>query len=152
MSPAGALKRALVPLLLSLARQFEIALSVSRDSPDDQVKNSIRPVTASHFLCCLDTLTCWWGHHSRYHTAVGQKLLDLFYHGLGSWGPPLYPRRILTAGFKCKLYVHRINFHSPGSLYIYMYILLLKRDPKLIRDSYTVLNSFRLKIDPLLSN
>ena len=44
MSPAGALKRALVTLLLSLARQFEITLSVSRDSPDDPIKKAFRKV------------------------------------------------------------------------------------------------------------
>ena len=44
MSPKSALKRALVTLLLSLARQFDVALQRSRDSPDEQVKKSFKKV------------------------------------------------------------------------------------------------------------
>ena len=44
MSPKSALKRALVTLVLSLARQFDVALQLSRDSPDEQVKKSFKKV------------------------------------------------------------------------------------------------------------
>ena len=44
MSPKSALKRALVTLLLSLARQFDVALQRSRDSTDEQVKKSFKKV------------------------------------------------------------------------------------------------------------
>ena len=44
MGPASALKRALVKLLLALAREFAITLSASRDSPDEQVKKAFRKV------------------------------------------------------------------------------------------------------------
>ena len=42
MSPAGALKRELVTLLLFLARQIGITLSASRDSLDGQVEMTFR--------------------------------------------------------------------------------------------------------------
>ena len=44
MSPSARLKRALVKLLLTLARQLSIALDVSRDSPDDRVKTAYKKV------------------------------------------------------------------------------------------------------------
>ena len=44
MSPAGALKRELVTLLLFLARQTEITLPVSRESLDGQAKMAFRKV------------------------------------------------------------------------------------------------------------
>ena len=44
MSAAAALKRALVKLLLALAQQFSIPLSVTRDAPDAQVKKAFRKV------------------------------------------------------------------------------------------------------------
>lgn len=44
MSPASLLKRALVSLLLSLASQYEVALKVNRDSPDQLVKAAFRKV------------------------------------------------------------------------------------------------------------
>ena len=44
MSPSGFLKRARVKLLLAIARQFAIVLSITRDSPDDQVKKAYRKV------------------------------------------------------------------------------------------------------------
>ena len=44
MGPASALKRALVTLLLALAREFALTLSVSRDAPDDRVKKVFRQV------------------------------------------------------------------------------------------------------------
>ena len=44
MSPKSVLERALVTLLLSLAWQSDVALQVSRDSPDEQVKKSFKKV------------------------------------------------------------------------------------------------------------
>ena len=44
MSPATALKRALVSLLLSIARQYGIVLNIKRDSPDEHIKKSFRKV------------------------------------------------------------------------------------------------------------
>ena len=35
MSPSAALKRALVSLLLNIARQYSIVLNIKRDSPDE---------------------------------------------------------------------------------------------------------------------
>ena len=45
MGPASALKRALIKLLLAIAREFAITLSMSRDNaPDEQVKKAFRKV------------------------------------------------------------------------------------------------------------
>ena len=44
MSPATALKRALVSLLLNIARQYGIVLNIKHDSPDEQIKKSFRKV------------------------------------------------------------------------------------------------------------
>ena len=44
MSPGAALKRALITLLLALARQYELVLNINRDSPDQQVKSAFRKV------------------------------------------------------------------------------------------------------------
>ena len=37
MSPGAVLKRALISLLLALARQYELVLNINRDSPDQLV-------------------------------------------------------------------------------------------------------------------
>ena len=44
MSPTQLLKRALVSLLLSFAQQFNVALQLNRDSPDEVVKKSFKKV------------------------------------------------------------------------------------------------------------
>ena len=44
MGTASALKRALVKLLLALAREFAFTLSVAREAPDEQVKEAFRKV------------------------------------------------------------------------------------------------------------
>ena len=44
MGTASALKRALVKLLLALAREFAFTLSVAREAPDEQVKDAFRKV------------------------------------------------------------------------------------------------------------
>ena len=38
MSPGAALKRALITLLLALARQYELVLNINRDSPDQWLR------------------------------------------------------------------------------------------------------------------
>ena len=44
MSPSALLKRALVKLLLAIAWEFAVVLSITRDSPDDHVKKAYRKV------------------------------------------------------------------------------------------------------------
>ena len=44
MSPAARFKRALVTMLLELARAYGLTLDVNRDSPDDVVKAGFRTV------------------------------------------------------------------------------------------------------------
>ena len=44
MSPSARLKRALVKLLLAIARQFLVAISISRESSDSDVKKAYRTV------------------------------------------------------------------------------------------------------------
>ena len=44
MSPVDALKRALVYILLELARVYGLSLSVKRDSPDVVVKEAFKQV------------------------------------------------------------------------------------------------------------
>ena len=44
MSPAARLKRALVKLLLAIAREFSIILSINRDSSDAQIKTAYKKV------------------------------------------------------------------------------------------------------------
>ena len=44
MSPAARFKRALVPLLLELARVYGLTMSLNRDSADDVVKKNFRKI------------------------------------------------------------------------------------------------------------
>ena len=46
MSPLQQAKRALVSLLLLLASGYQIALAVTRDSPDTDVKKALKKVAA----------------------------------------------------------------------------------------------------------
>ena len=83
MSPPAALKRALVKLLLVLARQFSITLSVTRDSPDEKVKKAFRKVivrihpdkpggSAEHTKALNDAWAKWQGAQ-RTHGRLSSK-------------------------------------------------------------------------------
>jgi hypothetical protein len=80
MSPsAQVLKRALVKLLLAIAREFAIVLSITRESPDDHVKKAYRkvilrvhPDKPGGCLVRAKELNALWGNWQEAQRAPGR--------------------------------------------------------------------------------
>ena len=81
---ASVFKRALVKLLLTLAREFALTLSVSRDAPDEQVKKAlwkvivrIRPDKPGGPVGRTKTLNDAWSNWQGAQRAPGRPLRHL---------------------------------------------------------------------------